>query len=59
MEYWKRYKVDGISSLTKHNYTIKSIENSYLYTNITVDIGRSVKEIIPKDEIERSHFSFY
>jgi len=59
LEYWKRYKIDGISSLWKLNYTVKSIENDFLFTNITVDIGPSVNEIIQKDEIEHSFFSFY
>jgi hypothetical protein len=59
LEYWKRYKIDGINSLKNLNYTIKSISNHHLFTNITVDIGPSIKEDIPKDKIERSKFNFY
>ena len=58
LEYWKRFKDDGISSLDKLKYEIKSYENSYLYTNITVDIGTFQDEQINKDKVERIKFKF-
>jgi hypothetical protein len=59
LEYWKRFSIDGISSLDKLNYTIKSVKESYLYTNITIDIGSWKTEQIDKNNIERTHFSFH
>lgn len=59
LEYWKRFKTDGISSLDKLKYTIKSIQYSFLYTNITVDIGSSTQEKIDTNEIERTNFKFH
>ena len=30
LDYWKRFSEDGLNSLSKLNYTIKSITNDYL-----------------------------
>jgi hypothetical protein len=58
LDYWKRYKTDGINSLKTFNYTIKSINNLYLYTNITVDIGPSrIEQINEKDQ--KAGFKFH
>ncbi|RNA28974.1 beta-1-4-galactosyltransferase 1-like [Brachionus plicatilis] len=57
LEYWKRYKRDGLNSLKDLKYEIKSLENNYLYTNITVDIGPSVIESVDKKQIKHSKFN--
>ena len=59
LDYWKRYKTDGINSLNTFNYTIKSINNLYLYTNITVDIGPSRVEQINEKQEEKAGFKFH
>lgn len=59
LEYWKRFQKDGINTLDKLNYKIRSIDKSYLFTNITVDIGSSVDEKIDSNEVERSKFKFH
>lgn len=59
LDYWKRYQKDGISSLDKFKYEIKSIKYEYLYTNITVDIGPAVKENIDKNKIINAKFKFF
>lgn len=51
--------MDGLNSLDKLNYTVKSIEYDYLYTNITVDIGPAMKENLDKKKIDYSYFKFY
>lgn len=59
LDYWKRYQIDGISTLPKLNYSIKSVKHEYLYTNITVDIGPAIKEHIDKTKIENANFKFH
>lgn len=57
LDYWTRYKYDGVNSLKNLNYTIKSIENQPLYTNITVDIGASHVESVTNQK--KSGFRFH
>lgn len=59
LDYWKRYKTDGLNSLARLNYTVKSIKLERLYTNITVDVGPSVRESLDKSRISFSNFRFY
>jgi hypothetical protein len=59
LDYWKRYISDGISSLGTLNYTIKSVKYDYLFTNVTIDIGPAVTEVIDKHRVASSKFSFF
>ena len=59
LEYWKRFAVDGISSLKTLKYEIKMIQYSYLYTHVLIDIGSSTVEKINNRKIERSKFKFH
>ena len=62
LEYWKRYPVDGLSSLHELNYTVAALTYDYLYTNITVNIGPSSKSqqlLLNKQNIQPSKFKFY
>ena len=61
LDYWKRYKIDGITSLVNLNFTIKSVKSGYLFTNVTVDVGPAAREVIDRRMrmIEKSEFSFF
>lgn len=59
LNYWTRFKTDGINSLSTLNYTIRSIKDFYLYTNITVDIGPSRTEKIDEKDYEKVNFKFH
>ncbi len=59
LDLWKRFKEDGISSLEKLNYDIKSTDMNYLFTNITVDIGSAKLEKIDSMNIEKDDFKFH
>lgn len=58
LEFWKRYNIDGLNSLDKLKYTIKSIKFDYLFTNVTIDIGPSTKEKIDVNKVAHSQFKF-
>lgn len=59
LEYWKRYKKDGLNSLKDLKYDIISIKNDYLYTKIVVDIGPAVTEIVDKKKFVHTKFKFF
>jgi hypothetical protein len=59
LDYWTRFKTDGVSSLKSLNYTVKKIVNSYLYTNVTVDIGPSKFEVVNDNEYKKANFKFH
>lgn len=59
LEYWKRFKEDGVSSLDGLKYEIKSLEYAYLFTNLTVDIGSAAGDgKIDTKQVERDSFKF-